>query len=309
MKLYASICATALFVAGACSMVAAQQPQNPPSYFKSYAGLVWNPHDHYWRTAQKEVDKSVLSILVQDQTELAQGIRYRKFFRGAPQVREVALTFDDGPHTAYTPQLLAILSKYHVHATFFVVGERAEQAPDLVREEVAEGNEVGNHTYHHVNLTKVSPEQAATEIKACGEVLHAILGRSPHLFRPPGGDYNATVAMDAEALGYTTILWTDDPGDFKRPAEKLLVQRTIKNVSPGAVILLHDGIRQTIDVLPQIIETLRAQGYQFVTVDQLMRDRNQPYLAKLTAHKAKLAYKDHGEAAVPDSDEGTNVRE
>jgi len=309
MKFYVLIGALALLLAGACSTVAAQEGQTPPTYFKSYAGLVWNPHDHYWKSAQKEVDKSVLSILVQDQTELSNGIRYRKFFRGAPQVREVALTFDDGPHTAYTPQLLAILRKYHVKATFFVVGERAEQAPDLVREEVAEGNEVGNHTYHHVNLTKVSPEEAATEIKACGEVLHAILGHSPHLFRPPGGDYNADVAMDAEALGYTTVLWTDDPGDFKRPGEKLLEQRTVSHVSPGAVILLHDGIKQTIDVLPQIIESIRAQGYQFVTVDQLIRDRNQPYLAKLTAHKAKLAAKDRLEGNLPDGDSDGSLRE
>lgn len=289
MKILLLIGILAAFLAAAGGAMAAPLNSTPPPYFKSYAGLVWNPQDHYWMRAQKEVERSVLSIIVQDQQELAQGVRYHKLIRGAPQLREVALTFDDGPHAAYTPQLLAILREYGVKATFFVVGERAEQYPYLVREEVAEGHEVGNHTYHHVNLTKVTPEQAATEIKACGEVVHAITGRCPHLFRPPGGDYSSQTAEEAEALGYTTVLWTDDPGDFKHPGDQVIIDRTLDHLCPGAVILLHDGISQTLDVLPQIIEQIRAKGYKIVTVDQLMRDSANQRLERAPGVSPKMA--------------------
>lgn len=240
-------------------------------------------------TAQKDVERSVLSIIVQDQQERDRGVHFHKLIRGAPQLKEVALTFDDGPHAAYTPQLLAVLKQYNVKATFFVVGERAEQYPDLVREEVAEGHSVGNHTYHHVNLSKVTPEQAAVEIKACGEVVRAITGRSPHLFRPPGGDYDPQIAADAQALGYTTVLWTDDPGDFKHPGDQVIVDRTLDHLCPGGVILLHDGISQTIEVLPELIEQIRARGYTIVTVDQLIRDSADVRLSRMPASSAKLA--------------------
>lgn len=289
MKTFLIFSALIAFLAGAVSVIAGPLNQAPPSYFKSYAGLVWNPQDHYWLRAQKEVERSVLSIVVQDQQELDHGIRYHKLIRGAPQLKEVALTFDDGPHPAYTPQILAILQAYNVKATFFVVGERAEQYPELIRDEAAGGHEIGNHTYHHVNLTKVTPAEAETEIKACGEVVRAITGKSPHLFRPPGGDYSSQTAVEAEALGYTTVLWTDDPGDFKHPGDQVIMDRTIDHLCPGAVILLHDGIHQTIDILPSLIEQIRAKGYRIVTVDQLIRDSANLRLERTPAASPKMA--------------------
>ena len=109
----------------------------------------------------------------------------------------IALTFDDGPHVASTLQLLALLKQFDVKATFFVVGEMAEQHPELVRAIAADGHVLGNHTFHHVNLKKIAPEYVAVELKACGEVVQSSIGRAPHLFRPPGGDYTTHVSTIA----------------------------------------------------------------------------------------------------------------
>lgn len=226
--------------------------------------------DGFWRNAKREVDKSVLELLAQHQAEVDRGLRFRKLMRGDPDRKEIALTFDDGPHPNYTPRILDILRQYRVRATFFLVGEMAEKYPALVRAEVAQGHNIGNHTYHHVSLVKIPKEYIAAEIKACGKVIQKITGRAPHLFRPPGGEYDKEVAEASDALGYTMVLWTDDPGDYASPGQQLILTRTLSRVTNGGIILLHDGIQQTIDVLPGLIERLREQGYTFVTVDEML---------------------------------------
>jgi peptidoglycan/xylan/chitin deacetylase (PgdA/CDA1 family) len=227
-------------------------------------------HDPFWLEAGREVDRGVLELVDQRQAELQRGLRYSKLMRGDPNQRQIALTFDDGPHPDTTPKLLAILDRYHVKATFFQVGEMAEKYPDLVRAAVAAGHSIGNHTYHHVSLIKIPEEDVAREIKSCGEVLRSITGKAPRWLRPPGGDYDPHVAEVSEALGYTMVLWTDDPGDYASPGPRVILSRTLGTASNGGILLLHDGIQQTVDVLPQIIESLQKQGYQFVTIDAMM---------------------------------------
>ncbi|MGC8783708.1 MAG: polysaccharide deacetylase family protein [Armatimonadota bacterium] len=227
--------------------------------------------EQYWQHAKEEVYKSVPELLAQHQTELARGLKYRKFIHGDRTKKWIALTFDDGPHPDYTPQILSILKKYGVRATFFVVGKKAEQYPDLVRQQAEAGHSVGNHTFHHVNLTRIPPIDVAAEIKACGEVIQSITGKSPHLFRPPGGDYDRNVAEVAESLGYWIVLWTDDPGDYANPPEQVLEERLFGRLENGGIILLHDGIAETIQLLPRLIEYLQARGFQLVTVDEMIR--------------------------------------
>jgi peptidoglycan/xylan/chitin deacetylase (PgdA/CDA1 family) len=192
--------------------------------------------------------------------------------------KEIALTFDDGPHPLFTPRLLAVLRNLHVPATFFVVGKMAERAPNLIREEVASGFDVENHTYHHVSLTKLPTEQALDEIEACGMVVEDITGRAPHLFRPPGGRFTAEVAADAAEMGYTTVLWTDDPGDYQSPPESVILARALRSARNGGILLLHDGIPATIDALPVLVADLRAQGYTIVSARQLA---HQAFRAKM----------------------------
>ena len=233
--------------------------------------LVEGERDRYWLNAKHEVYKGTLELVAQHQTMLARGIRANDILRGDPRRREIALTIDDGPHPVYTQKLLQILKQNSIHATFFVVGEQAERYPDLIRAEIAGGHEVGNHTYDHVSLVKIPPEYVDTEIKACGEVLTKITGHAPHLFRPPGGEYNKGVAESVEALGYKMILYSDDPGDYANPGTSVIETRTLDTVSDGGIILLHDGSAQILLILPQIIQRLKARGFRFVTVDQLLR--------------------------------------
>lgn len=227
--------------------------------------------DKYWLAAKEEVARTVLELLAQHREETEKGCKYHKLIRGNKEEKIVALTFDDGPHPKTTPALLALLKKCQVKATFFVVGEMAAKYPNLIKAEIADGHNVGNHTYHHVNLTKIPDPLIPVEIKACGSVLKSITGKPAHLFRPPGGRYNRDVADAAEVLGYTTVLWTDNPGDYEKPTKEIIQDRLLKNITPGSVILLHDGIPETMQALPEVISILKSKGYQFVTIDEMIQ--------------------------------------
>ena len=256
-------------------------PQNSPARMlapnmlsaQAALTMVQGERDKYWLNAKDVTVRSVPELFAQHQDELARGLRLSKLLEGDTSKKEIALTFDDGPHIGYTPNLLAVLRKYNVKATFFVVGEQAEKHPELVQAEAAAGDSIGNHTYDHVSLVKIPQDYVSTEIKACGEVLQSITDKAPHLFRPPGGVYDPRIAETSEALGYTTVLWTDDPGDYASPGASVILDRTLGKATNGGIILLHDGIQQTIDVLPQIIQTLKNRGYKFITVDQMLAER------------------------------------
>ncbi len=232
--------------------------------------------DRFWINAAKEVYRSTSDIQLQNQKELRMGLAYHKLIHGDPAIRAVALTFDDGPHPKYTPQLLAILKRYHVKATFFVVGEMAEKYPYLIREENAAGHIVGNHTYHHLNLTRMPDDEARVEWQAASDVIKSILGKAPLYCRPPGGDYDRKVITAATQTGMKTVLWTDDPGDYASPGDKTIETRVLDRIGNGGIILLHDGVQQTVDVLPQMIETLQKKGFKFQTVDEMAKDLNDP---------------------------------
>ena len=220
-------------------------------------------HDPYWEQACREVEPRVAQLLALH--------RHRGLVYGGGATRkEVALTFDDGPHPEYTPTLLALLKQYDVKATFFVVGKMAERHPELVRAEVAAGHELGNHTYHHVNLTRLSAEEVADELQACDDVLHKITGEHYTLFRPPGGDLRREVLAVAGAMGYRTVLWTANSGDYRNAGETVEKRRVYRRLESGGIILMHDGARDTLKVLPEMIVRLRAEGYRFVTVRELI---------------------------------------
>ncbi|HEU4751827.1 MAG TPA: polysaccharide deacetylase family protein [Armatimonadota bacterium] len=247
--------------------------------------LIRVDRDQFWLRARGEVNRSGLELLGQRSDEPDRGLRYVKLVHGDPARKEIALTFDDGPHPGFTPRILDILKRCGVKATFFLVGQMAERYPELVRAELADGHSIGNHTYHHVSLVRIPDALVPAEIKACGRVLQAITGKAPRLFRPPGGEYDRQVAEAAGALGYRMVLWTDDPGDYASPGARVIQQRLLRRIGNGGIILVHDGIQQTVDVLPGIIQYLKARGYRFVTVDEMLRDR--PATARRTAPGVK----------------------
>jgi peptidoglycan-N-acetylglucosamine deacetylase len=203
------------------------------------------------------------------------------FHQGAGTEHQVALTFDDGPDPTWTPQILDILKRYNLKATFFLVGSQAEQYPDLVKRIVAEGHMVGNHTYTHANLALISPEQVQIEANATQRLIESITGRSTTLFRPP---YNAdsTPASIAELAPlkqiqddqYLIVMENIDPEDWARPGADVILDRIKQERNNGSLILLHDagGNReQTVEALPMIIDWLEARGDQIVPLSDLLQ--------------------------------------
>ena len=198
---------------------------------------------------------------------------------------EVALTFDDGPDPTWTPPILDVLKRYNVPATFFVIGENALVHRSLLQRMLADGHEVGSHTYTHPNLALTSPRVTTLELNATQRLFQAFTGHSLRLFRAPYfGDAEPTTAdeivpvWNAQQMGYTSVGLHVDPGDWKRPGVQAIVDATVQGVEAstpersGNIVLLHDsgGDRaQTLAALPQIITTLRAKGYRFVPVSSL----------------------------------------
>ena len=212
------------------------------------------------------------------------GTRVIKLWRGDSASKEIALTFDDGPHPAATVRLLDLLRELHVKATFFVVGKKVDEAPWLLPRMLVEGHEVANHTYHHINLDNAPESVVMSEIKLGADAIQRACGVKTNSFRPPGGHHNDNVLSGAEKMGVRTFLWSDDPADFANPGADVLEQRLIGKVSGGALVLLHDGIEQTMDILPDLIARLRKQGFKFVTVSQLA-----DHLEASAAHKQQAA--------------------
>jgi len=194
-------------------------------------------------------------------------------YSGNSRLPEIALTFDDGPGSSYTAQILAILGHYHVHATFFVIGSQAATYTDLISQESKQGNSVGNHTWTHPDLTKLSSDQVYAELQRTSEVIQADAGTST-LFRPPYGHFNRQVQAIGASLGLSMILWNVDPRDWSRPGVNAIIQRVLDTTQNGAIILMHDGggdRSQTVAALPTIITALEQRGFQFVTIQQMIK--------------------------------------
>ncbi|MFO7246874.1 MAG: polysaccharide deacetylase family protein [Thermaerobacter sp.] len=205
----------------------------------------------------------------------------RALIRSVPvQTRAVALTFDDGPNPRYTTEVLDILREEGISATFFLVGREVEAYPELARRIVAEGHEIGNHTYSHKNLLGARPETVHREIVRANQAIETVTGVTPRFFRPPRGAYNqATLAVTAET-GQQVILFSLSSRDWLELAPADIARNILRRVQPGDILLLHDsgdlvGSRHgdrsnTLKALPRIIHGLRDQGYVFVTVSQLL---------------------------------------
>ena len=178
----------------------------------------------------------------------------------------VALTFDDGPLAATTPQLLDILEKKQAPATFFVVGTMAERAPEVLKREQKEGHEVGSHTTAHRSLATMSVGEIQAEKQQMNSIVERITGKGVSLVRPPYGALSDTVRG---TMGQAMILWSVDPEDWRDRKAETVRTRVREMAHDGAVILLHDIHPTTVEAVPGIIDDLRADGYEFVTVSEL----------------------------------------
>ncbi len=231
-------------------------------------------NDPYWQRALQETYHSPEELVAQDARERRRGQTLKKIMRGDPDRPVLALTFDDGPHPDLTLRLLDILKTEKVKATFFVIGKMVEAHPELLKAIAADGHCIGNHTFSHVTLTKIPMGDILTEYQANNDLIKQVIHKDVHFCRPPGGDYDPMVIQAATDCGLTTVLWTDDPGDYSNPGSNVIEERTLARLSNGGIILLHDGVKETLDVLPQIIDYAKKRGFRFVTLDELAKERD-----------------------------------
>jgi len=190
----------------------------------------------------------------------------------------IALTIDDGPHYKTTPEILEVLKAKQVKVTFFVLGINAEQSPALIAQEVRDGHEIGSHAYSHLSLPALTKKNIEEEFNKTEKI---ILSHAPQpvLFRPPGGMLNSKVIEVAEQKGYKVILWSIDPHDWQRPSTEKVVNFVLKEAKPGSIVLLHDGQYPlpTPQAIGTIIDALRKDGYEFVTVSELLQYKQEAY--------------------------------
>ncbi len=180
----------------------------------------------------------------------------------------IALTFDDGPVPG-TAKLLDTLKANHAKATFFVLGSQVATNADILKREVAEGNEVGNHTYTHMKLAGASQAKVQEEIGKTQDAIKLVLGISPVLLRPTYGATDKQLDEVAKQDNLAQILWTVDTDDWRDHNSALIEKRVLKSAKPGHIILMHDIRPTTVDAIPTILKKLGAQGYKFVTVSEL----------------------------------------
>lgn len=191
----------------------------------------------------------------------------------APEAPMVALTFDDGPWRGQTEQVLAILAERDVRATFFILGCQVERAPDLAQAIANAGHLIGNHTYSHRRLDTAPYDLVDWEVSWGAHRIETVTGIHPTWFRAPGGNFGQAAYEAAERAGSRPALWTVDPQDWRDNATPdEIAGNVLTTAHPGAIVVLHDGggdQTSTIAALPAIIDGLRAQGYRFVTLDEL----------------------------------------
>nr|NNM90899.1 polysaccharide deacetylase family protein [Bacilli bacterium] len=201
-------------------------------------------------------------------TQKGQGWIYYAF---TPPKPLIAITLDDGPNRTYTPAILHVLEKYHAHATFFVVGKQVKNYPEMLKEIVVRGNEVGNHTYLH----QQQGIPTVTDLTACDETIRSIIGKKPVWVRPPGGHLSSVFLQRAKQNHLRIAMWTwdVDAKDWSLPGVTSIVSKVMANIDPGDILLFHDGggkRTQTVQALDILLERLQRRGYQFVTMSDLL---------------------------------------
>ncbi len=180
----------------------------------------------------------------------------------------VALTFDDGPHPVYTDEILDVLEEHHAVATFFEVGQKLSTAPEAVQRAAEMGCEIGSHSYRHANLSKLDRQALKEDLAAADEEFRKVLGTVPTLLRPP---YGAVGKALREGAGYSVVTWSVDPEDWKvRDADKVTAHIQAQKDLDGQVILLHSTYPSTVEAVETLVPWLQEQGYQLVTMSELI---------------------------------------
>lgn len=200
----------------------------------------------------------------------------------------VALTFDDGPDPTLTPRLLKTLKKYHVHATFFEVGQSVTRYPQITRDVLAGGNELGNHSWNHPDFSSVGTKKTFSQIIRTNQAIYKATGMLPKYVRPP---YGSVTAAEGRKIPQPIIRWSVDSRDWSYLNTKKDIQEVMKDTRSGDIILMHDVHKQSVAAAPTIIKKLKAKGYKLVTVSQLLNNQALPGLQYFGAHDERVVGK------------------
>ena len=187
----------------------------------------------------------------------------------APYKGKVALTFDDGPHPVCTPQLLDGLKKRDVKVTFFVTGENVESYPEIVKRASEDGHLIGNHTFHHVQLTAANSDDFKKEIISTNDIIQEVTGKETSFIRPPYGSWDKKYEKE---LNMFPVLWDVDPLDWCSTNVDKIVRSVLAGTKENSIILMHDSYDSTVTAALQVVDILKAEGYEFVTVDEILFD-------------------------------------
>ncbi|MEN6627234.1 MAG: polysaccharide deacetylase family protein [Candidatus Sumerlaeia bacterium] len=193
-----------------------------------------------------------------------------KINNGPRTAKIVALTFDDGPSTAYNARFISTLKQEKATATFFMIGRNAQANPELVKNVADAGLEIGIHTINHPNPAHTSAEQMREEMLGECDLIQGITGQRPRLYRPPYGAVTSAERQIARENNLVMINWSIDTEDWRAKDAESIHARVMKNLHPGAIILMHEIKGNTIEILPRLIQDIRAQGYEFVTVSRML---------------------------------------
>ena len=208
---------------------------------------------------------------------------YGHTFTGlARGTKQLALTYDDGPNDPHTLRLLEVLARHNVQATFFVIGHYVQQRPDIVRELVQAGHVVGNHTFAHPLLTFLSAAEVREELMNCRKAIQDAIGEHSNLFRPPFGGRRPAVLRVVRELGLEPIMWNVTGYDWDAPPAADIERKVKRQMRGGDVILLHDGGHkqmgadrsQTVLATDHLISRYSSEGYEFMTIQQMLKSRN-----------------------------------
>ncbi len=184
----------------------------------------------------------------------------------------VALTFDHSWGNKFTPSILDSLKSHDAKVTFFIMGPWATKFPEVAQRMVAEGHEIGSHGFRHENYGDMGPDWVKNDIQKAHDQIKEITGVEATLIRPPNGHYSSKSLQTAHELKYRTIIWNVDSLDWKNPGRDVIIERVMKRLKPGAIILMHasDTPVQTAEALPILLNKIKAEGYKIVTVGELL---------------------------------------
>lgn len=207
-------------------------------------------------------------------------VRRDTIYRVPSKEKVVALTFDDGPSPVWTPQILAVLKLANVQATFFMIGEHAQEYPEIARSVAEEGHEIGNHTYDHHGVFYYKPEELSKEVEEAEKIIKSVTGIETKYFRPPKAWLTRQEKKQLKSMGYETVLWSLNSKDWVTFDDRYIVKYILHHIQPGDILLFHDsgGVfkpeggnrKETIKAVRLLIEKLKERGYRFVTISQLL---------------------------------------